>query len=410
MAATDTTSNFKFNLTDFDKIPWHTELHNNFHIMDALIARYIAISLIQGAWENALAVTVGDRYIDVDSDTIWEVLVAHTTPSTGTFAAARTATSSNWQSITVEVANKGAYAQSTVYNANDFIVDGGRFGIVAGPYTSDGTAATAALSYDIDVTAGDILTLLDASALIAATHDTNTVATGGTPTATYTASTNKFDFGLVTGATGATGATGPGSGTVTQINAGDGFSFSAITTTGTIAVDGNLQDLDALGIVASNSQMIVGTGSGAYAYESGSTLRTSIGISIGSDVQAYDSDTAKLDVDQTWAGAQRATVTAITSSSNSIAITLGASNDYSHTFTENTTLANPGDTAVAGQSGSLFLTQAAGANYTLAFGSEYDFAAGSAPTVTATNAARDRLDYVVRADGKIEITSLLNLS
>ena len=124
----------------------------------------------------------------------------------------------------------------------------------------------------------------------------------------------------------------------------------------------------------------------------------------------YDSDTAKLDVDQVWTGAQRATVTALTSSSNSVAITLGASNDYSHTFTENTTLANPGDTAVAGQSGSLFLTQAAGANYTLAFGSEYDFAAGTAPTVTATNAARDRLDYVVRADGKIEITALLNLS
>jgi len=228
---------------------------------------------------------------------------------------------------------------------------------------------------------------------------------------THQATFGTLTDGDVVGVTFAfSGNDGSGSGTVTQINAGSGFSFSAITTTGTIAVDGNLEDLDALGAVSSNSEMIVGTGSGAYAYESGSTLRTSIGVSIGSDVQAFDSDTAKLDVDQTWAGAQRATVTAITSSSNSIAITLGASNDYSHTFTENTTLANPGDTAVAGQSGSLFLTQAAGANYTLAFGSEYDFAAGSAPTVTATNAARDRLDYVVRADGKIEITSLLNLS
>jgi len=46
MAATDTTTNFKFNLTDFDKIPWHTELHNNFHIMDALMARFLAISLV----------------------------------------------------------------------------------------------------------------------------------------------------------------------------------------------------------------------------------------------------------------------------------------------------------------------------------------------------------------------------
>jgi len=208
MAATNITSNFKLNLTDFDKIPWGEEQHNNWHIVDALMARFIAVSLVQGAWENALAVTVGNRYIDTDADTIYEVLVAHTTPSTGTFSAARIANSSHWQSVTVEVANKGAYAQGTTYNANDFVVDGGRFGIVAAQYTSDSAQVTTALSYDVDVTGGDILTLLDASALIAATHDTNTVATGGTPTATYTASTNKFDFGLVTGATGSTGPTG----------------------------------------------------------------------------------------------------------------------------------------------------------------------------------------------------------
>jgi len=71
------------------------------------------------------------------------------------------------------------------------------------------------------------------------------------------------------------------SGTVTSIAAGAGFSFSTITTTGTIAVDGNLEDLDALGTVSSNSEMIVGTGAGAYAYESGATLRTSIGVGTG---------------------------------------------------------------------------------------------------------------------------------
>jgi hypothetical protein len=276
MAATNTTTNFSLNLTDFDKIPWGEEQHNNWHIVDALMARFIAVSLIKGAWENALAVIVGDRYIDTNEDTIYEVLVAHTTPSTGTFAAARTANSSQWQSVTVEVANKGAYAQNTTYNANDFVVDGGRFGIVVAQYTSDNAQATTALSYNADVTSGDILTLLDASALIAATHDTNTVATGGTPTATYTAATSKFNFGLVTGATGATGATGPGSGTVTQVNAGDGFSFSAITTTGTIAVDGVLQDLDALGAPGSDGQFIVATGSGAFNYESGATAFTSI--------------------------------------------------------------------------------------------------------------------------------------
>jgi len=251
---------------------------------------------------------------------------------------------------------------------------------------------------------------------------------------THMATFGTLSDGDVVGVTIAfSGNDGSGSGTVTQINAGAGFSFSAITTTGTIAVDGNLEDLDALGAVSSNSEMIVGTGSGAYAYESGATLRTSIGVGTGDSPQftavnigaATDTTVTRvsagviavegatvglISVKNTWSASQKSTVTALTSSSNSIAISMLTTNDYSHTFTENTTLANPSDTLVAGQSGSIFLTQAAGANYTLAFGSEYDFAGGTAPTVTATNAARDRLDYVVRADAKIEITALLNLS
>jgi hypothetical protein len=131
---------------------------------------------------------------------------------------------------------------------------------------------------------------------------------------------------------------------------------------------------------------------------------------IGVSVQAYDADTAKLDVDQAWPGAQRTTVTALTSSSGSIAITLGSSNDFSHTFTENTTLANPSDTAVAGQKGTIYFTQHASSPKTLAYGSEYDFAGGTAITVTAANSARDSIDYVVRADGFIELSGLLNLS
>jgi hypothetical protein len=46
----------------------------------------------------------------------------------------------------------------------------------------------------------------------------------------------------------------------------------------TVAVDGVLEDLDTLGAPASDGQMIVATGAGAFQYESGATLRTSIGV------------------------------------------------------------------------------------------------------------------------------------
>jgi hypothetical protein len=65
-----------------------------------------------------------------------------------------------------------------------------------------------------------------------------------------------------------------------------------------------LDDLNALGAAASDGEFIVATGAGAFAYESGATARASLGLAIGTDVQAYDADTAKLDVEQTWGAAQ----------------------------------------------------------------------------------------------------------
>ena len=238
------TTNFKLKLIDFDKIPWHQDFYDNMHIIDALMARYIAVSNVQGTWENATTATIGERYIDGEDDTIWEVLVAHTTPSTGTFSASRIADSANWQSITVDV-SQATYTQNTAYTPNVFVIDGARYGVSLTTFTSDNAAATTALSYDADVTAGNIVTLIDFGDAIAATHDTNTVATGGTPTATYDSATKKFDFGLVTGATGATGPAGDDA-------------------TGDLEAVNNLSDVADV-----------------------STSRTNLGLEIGADVQAH---------------------------------------------------------------------------------------------------------------------------
>ena len=68
-----------------------------------------------------------------------------------------------------------------------------------------------------------------------------------------------------------------------------------LTKTGNdIAPSGVLEDLNTLSTVASDGQVIVGTGAGAFAYESGDTLRTSLGLAIGTNVQAYDAELAAL--------------------------------------------------------------------------------------------------------------------
>ena len=205
MPANNTTTNYNFNLTDFDKIPWHTEEHNNWHIIDALLARYIAIGSVQGAWENALTVAVGSRYIDTDTDTIWEVLVAHTTASTGTFAASRTANSSYWKSISVDVSARGTYAQNTAYNPNDFVIQGDRYGVVQTTYTSDNTQATVILSYDLDVTNGNIVTLIDGSDLFDIIFSSTGIMT---KTATGTFASREIEGGTGIDLTNGTGISG----------------------------------------------------------------------------------------------------------------------------------------------------------------------------------------------------------
>jgi len=84
---------------------------------------------------------------------------------------------------------------------------------------------------------------------------------------------------------------------------------------------------------------------------------------------------------------------AITSTSNSIAWNLDDAQAAKHTFTENTTLANPTN-LVDGGTYTLTLTQHASSPKTLAFGSVYDWGAGTAPTMTATNGAVDVYTFI----------------
>ena len=133
---------------------------------------------------------------------------------------------------------------------------------------------------------------------------------------------------------------------------------------------------------------------------------------IGSTVQGYDADTAKTDVAQTFTAAQRGEITTLTDAST-VTPDFADSNNFTLTFTAaigNTrTIANPSN-LTAGQSGSIFLVQDSTGSRTVNWGSYWDFAGGTAPTLTTTASAIDRIDYVVRTTGSIHAVATLNLS
>jgi hypothetical protein len=137
-------------------------------------------------------------------------------------------------------------------------------------------------------------------------------------------------------------------------------------------------------------------------------LQSVFGLIIGTDVQAYDADTAKTDVAQTFTSGQRGEITAL-SDGATITPDLADSNNFSVTLGGNRTLANPSN-IVAGQSGSFFITQDGTGSRTLAYGSYYDFAGGTAPTLSTTAAAVDRIDYVVRTTTSIHAVFTANYS
>lgn len=79
---------------------------------------------------------------------------------------------------------------------------------------------------------------------------------------------------------------------------------------------------------------------------------------------------------------------------------LADNSTFTVTLAGNRTMANPSN-PVAGMTGSIFIVQDGTGSRTLAWGSYWDFTTGTAPTLTTTAGAVDRVDYIVRTTGSI---------
>lgn len=120
------------------------------------------------------------------------------------------------------------------------------------------------------------------------------------------------------------------------------------------------------------------------------------------------SEAAKTGTAQTFTAAQRSAITTLTDATN-ISVDFALTNNFVVTLGGNRTLDNPTN-QVAGQSGSIFIVQDGTGSRTLAYGSNYDFIGGTAPTLSTAANAVDRIDYIVRASGSIHCVFTANYS
>jgi len=161
-----------------------------------------------------------------------------------------------------------------------------------------------------------------------------------------------------------------------------------------------LDDADAAAVMTtlgltSNGQSLVTAAN--YA-----AMRTLLGLVIGTNVQAYDADTAKLDVVQTWTAAQRGAVTTLTDAAT-IAVNLSLSNNFVVTLGGNRALGNPTN-AVAGQSGVITFVQDATGSRTITPAANYKTEGGAGIVLSTAASAEDDVYYYVRSATNIRLS------
>lgn len=153
------TPNLRLAMPPFDKRQWQDEINNNMRVLDALWAKFFATTGLVGVWQNATAYTAGQLVVDSTAGTIWRCEIGHTSPTSGTFLASRTANPTYWSNYTIGVRYKGAWAASTTYAVGDFVVSGFQFAVA-------NVAHTAGTSFATDISNAKWEVLIDGTAMM----------------------------------------------------------------------------------------------------------------------------------------------------------------------------------------------------------------------------------------------------
>jgi len=109
----------------------------------------------------------------------------------------------------------------------------------------------------------------------------------------------------------------------------------------------------------------------------------------------------------TFQKAQRARVESVTVGAANVTLNFANANIFNLTLATSTHLNLPSN-VTAGQAGTIIVKQDGTGSRTLSYAGAWEFPSGTAPTLTTTASAEDRIDYVVVAANAIHAVATLN--